>query len=73
MKRSRLLTARLRERVVVTLKSGQSFSGVLYSHDDKVLVLRDTAALEAADDKSNVPVDGELLVLWPDVAWIQKP
>lgn len=73
MKRSRILTARLREHVVVTLKSGQSFSGILYSHDDKVLVLRDVEALSTSQENPTVPVDGELLLQWSNVDWVQKP
>lgn len=71
--RSRVLTSRLRERVVVTTKAGDGFAGILYSHDDKALVLRDAAAVSAGDDKSDLPLDGELIVLMGDVAWIQRP
>jgi hypothetical protein len=59
--------------VVVTLKTGQSFSGVLYSSDNKALVLRDTAAIGAGERATDLPVDGELIVLLPDVAYIQRP
>jgi small nuclear ribonucleoprotein (snRNP)-like protein len=68
-----VLSALLLERVVVTLKSGESFTGILYSHDDKALVLRDTEAVGAGENRTNLPIDGELLVLMADVAWIQKP
>lgn len=71
--RSRVLSSRLRERVVVTLKTGQSFAGVLFSHDNKALVLRQAAALGAAEDKSDLPLDGEVIVLMADVDFIQKP
>lgn len=73
MKRSRVLTSRFRERVVVTSKDGAAFSGILYSADDKALVLRDASAVGAADDKSDIPLDGELIMLMADVAWIQRP
>lgn len=71
--RSRVLTSRLRESVIVTLKTGDSFSGVLYSHDDKALVLRGAEAIGAGEKKTNLPLDGELLVLMADVAWMQRP
>ena len=71
--RSRVLTSRFRDRVVVTTKTGDSFDGILYSADDKALVLRHASAIGAADDKSDLPLDGELIVLLPDVAWIQRP
>jgi small nuclear ribonucleoprotein (snRNP)-like protein len=70
--RSRVISSRLRERVIVTTKAGASFAGVLYSHDDKALVLRDTQALGAGDRSTDLPLDGELIVLLPDVAYIQK-
>lgn len=71
--RSRVLTSRFRDRVVVTTKTGDSFDGILYSADDKALVLRQASVIGAADDKSDLPLDGELIVLMPDVAWIQRP
>lgn len=71
--RSRVLRSRLRERVVVTTKTGHTFDGVLYSHDDKALVLRAASATGAAEDRSDVPLDGELIVLLADVDWIQRP
>lgn len=71
--RSRVLTSRFRDRVVVTTKTGDSFGGILYSADDRALVLRQASAMGAADDKSDLPLDGELIVLLPDVAWIQRP
>lgn len=70
--RSRVISSRLRERVIVTTKGGLAFGGVLYSHDDKALVLRETQALGAGDRSSDLPLDGELILLLPDVAYIQK-
>lgn len=71
--RSRVITSRLRERVIVTTKAGAAFGGILYSHDDKALVLRETQALGAGERSTDLPLDGELIVLLPDVAYIQKP
>lgn len=71
--RSRVITSRLRERVIVTTKTGEAFAGILYSHDDKALVLRETQALGAGERSTDLPLDGELIVLLPDVAYIQKP
>lgn len=73
MTRSRVLNSRLRERVIVTCKSGDTFSGVLFSHDSKALVLREAEALGAGENRANLPLDGELIVLLPDVAYLQKP
>lgn len=71
--RSRILASRLRESVLVTTKTGDTFSGVLYSHDTKALVLKQVQAVGAGDNQTNVPLDGELILLLPDVAWIQRP
>lgn len=73
MSRSRVLSSRFRERVVVTTKAGESFDGVLYSADNKALVLRQTAAVGAGENKTDLPLDGELIVLLADVAFIQRP
>lgn len=72
MSRSRVLSSRLRERVVVTTKTGQAFAGVLFSHDAKALVLRETQAVGAGENATDLPLDGELIVLLPDVAYIQR-
>lgn len=58
---------------MVTLKSGDSFDGVLYSADTSALVLRQAAAVGAGENKTDLPLDGELLVLLADVAFIQRP
>lgn len=71
--RDRILRSRLRERVVVTLKTGDAFAGILYSSDDKALVLREAMAIGAAGRREDLPLDGELIVLVPDVAYIQRP
>lgn len=71
--RSRVISSRLRERVIVTLKSGDTFAGVLFSHDDKALVLRESEALGAGENRTNLALDGELIVLMPDVSFIQRP
>lgn len=71
--RSRVISTRLRDRVVVTLKTGESFGGILFSHDTKALVLREATALGAGERATDLALDGELIVLLPDVAYIQKP
>lgn len=60
--------SRLRDQVIVTLKGGGSFAGVLLESDQKSLLL-----CQAVEVTENVPVDGELLVRWADVAYVQKP
>jgi small nuclear ribonucleoprotein (snRNP)-like protein len=68
-----VLTSRFRDRVIVTTKTGEAFRGVLYSADSKALVLRQTEALGAGERSTDLPLDGELIVLLPDVAHIQRP
>lgn len=69
----RVMKARMRHRVVVTLKDGGSFDGVLWETDSRVWVLRNAVALGAGDRDADVPVDGEVLVMVADVAYAQRP
>lgn len=69
---SGVVESQVRESVIVTLKSGDAFRGVLFEHDDRALVLRNAVALSAATQTMQ-PVDGELVVLWVDVAYLQRP
>lgn len=64
---------RICSRVIVTLKTGESFAGVLFEADGGALVLRDTSVIGAGENRSDLPLDGELLVLLPDVAFMQRP
>jgi small nuclear ribonucleoprotein (snRNP)-like protein len=70
---NRIIRSRLREKFVVTTKDGAAFAGVLYATDSKALVLRQAEALAAAEDKTNVPLDGEVIILLADVAYLQRP
>ena len=67
-----VIKTRLHYRVVVTLKGGSAFHGVLWEQDKQALVLRDAEALPG-QNQAPVPVDGELLVLLADVDYIQRP
>lgn len=69
----RLLRDRLRRKVLVTLKTGETFSGVLYEVDSESIVLRNAEAPDAGPRGATVGVDGELLILRPDVAFVQLP
>lgn len=73
MRASRLLRARLRHRVLVTLKSGEAWNGLLYAADAHVWVLRDVEAIGVGVNRTNLLVDGELLVLAEDIAYCQLP
>jgi small nuclear ribonucleoprotein (snRNP)-like protein len=69
-KRESALQGRMRREVIVTLKTGESFSGVMFERDAVVMVLRNAVDLQP---NAPVPVDGELLVRWAEVAYVQLP
>ncbi len=71
--RSKVITSRFRERVLVTTKTGSTFDGILYSTDDKALVLRQAAAVGQGENRADLPLDGELIVFVADVDFIQRP
>lgn len=71
--RDRLLRRRARQTVVVTLKSGLAFRGVLFDVDGRSLVLRNAEALEQGLNGSHVPVDGEVVMARSDVEFWQRP
>lgn len=64
------LRTRMKRDVIVTLHSEQSFSGVLFERDTVCLVLRNAVHLQP---QGQTPVDGELLVRWAEVAYVQLP
>lgn len=66
--RSWVWATRRRRRVVVTLKSGDGFSGVLAGVDRYALALRDAEKL----GDPNVPVDGEVIVQLADLKYAQR-
>jgi small nuclear ribonucleoprotein (snRNP)-like protein len=73
LNRSTVLRSRLHHRVVVTLKSGPTFDGVLCSADQEAWVLRSAHAISAGQPGANVPVDGEVLILTADIEYAQRP
>ena len=68
---NRVLRRRLRRKAIITTHAGQGFAGVLFEADRNAFVLRDAEAL--GDAGSRMGVDGELLILAADVAYIQLP
>ncbi len=67
-----ILRSRRRKQVVVTLKSGGAFEGVLYESDARSLVLRNATSV-ADPPAPGYAVDGELLLLWSEVLYVQIP
>jgi small nuclear ribonucleoprotein (snRNP)-like protein len=70
--RDRLLRRRARETVVVTMRSGATYKGVLFEADGKSLVLRNAEAWGHNGD-GRTAVDGELLLARADVEFVQRP
>ena len=66
----RLVRGVLRERFVLTLRSGEPFDGLLVDADAKTFRLVNAWAV---DGKNRVSVDGELFVPRDQVVYMQKP
>lgn len=66
-----VLPGRVHQQVILTLKSGDGYRGVLFEVDRHAVVLRNAEALNP--DGSRLVVDGELIVLRADVAYLQRP
>lgn len=70
MSRDRLLKRYLRERFVVTLKTGEAFDGLLDAWDDSTIEL---VNVHAVAEKTRVPVDGRIYLPRPQIAYMQRP
>lgn len=70
-RRDRLVRDLVRDRLIFTLSSGETFEGLLLDADDTTFVLGDAAQLSA--DNSRVPVDGQLYLPRLDVIYVQRP
>lgn len=68
-----LLATRRKRQVLVTLKSGESFAGLLMETDRDALVLRESTAIAYGKQAENVAVQGEAVILRADVAYMQFP
>lgn len=68
----RIIRDRLRRSVIVTLHDGQGFAGVLYEADSEAVVLRNAQALDVPD-RGTIGVDGEVLILRDEIAYLQFP
>jgi hypothetical protein len=69
-RRDRLVRQALRERFVATLRTGESFDGLLVDVDDKTYRFVDAFAL---DGTKRMSVDGELFLPRAEVTYLQKP
>lgn len=71
--RDRLFSSKVRELVIVTLKSQAAFRGVLYAYDERTLVLRDAEMMPGQLTAAPTLVDGEVLLARSEVDYIQRP
>lgn len=67
----RVVTDHLRERYLVTLKSGETFDGLLVDSDGRALVLAQASSVASGRDP--ILVDGSLILFRADVAYLQRP
>ena len=67
------VSKRVRQRLIVTLKSGESFAGVVLEADERAWVLVSAVVVAGADDRTDLPVDGEIILMTADIAYAQKP
>lgn len=70
MKADRILRTRTRRRVIVTLKTHEAFQGTVTEADTQSLVLQGCTYHEPGPDGGGTPVDGEVVVLLADVAYL---
>lgn len=70
---NRIMRLRHRRTVIVTLRSGHAFRGVLFDSDLTALVLRNAEALPGPPAPASVLVDGEVIILSSEVEFIQRP
>lgn len=69
-RRDSLVRQSLRERFIFTLRSSESFDGLLLDADDKTIRVGDAYALQGS---SRIAVDGELYLPRAELAYMQKP
>ena len=72
LSRASILSAAVRERVLVTLKSGEGFDGVLFRADRGSWELVQAKAFGVGDRGADVPVNGALLIPAENVAYAQR-
>lgn len=69
-RRDRIVREHVRERFVVTLKTGEGVAGVLIDADDNSLILADVTVFK---DDSKWSADGHVYVSRANIAYMQRP
>jgi hypothetical protein len=68
-----VLRRRTLKRLIVTLKSGAAFDGVLFDHDSEAWVLRNAVAVAQGENGRDLVVDGELVLMVNEIDFAQRP
>lgn len=66
----RLVRQLLRDRLVLTMRGGETFEGVVLDADDKTVKVADAYVL---GENSRTVVDGELYLPRAELAYMQRP
>lgn len=69
--RDRLLKKTLRNRYIITLKSGETFDGLLDDWDRQQIVL--IAASVVTESNARVKIDGDIRLDRVNIAYSQRP
>lgn len=67
-----ILKQSVKQRVLVTLKTGEGFDGLLFWADGKTWELVQAHAVGAGERGADVPVNGTLLIPAENVAYAQR-
>lgn len=67
-----ILKQTVKQRVLVTTKTGEGFDGVLFWADGKTWELVQARAVGAGQGGADVPVNGTLLIPADNVAYAQR-
>lgn len=70
-RRDRLMKRLARCRILVTLKTGEAFDGILWDIDRYTMVLADSKAYPA-NGGDPIPADGKVYLARSDVAYLQN-
>lgn len=70
MRKDRILKKLILERFIVTLRTGETFDGLLADADTKTIRLVSSYALSGKD---RVSVDGELFIPRDEITYLQRP
>jgi small nuclear ribonucleoprotein (snRNP)-like protein len=72
-RRDKILRTLVLAKFVVTMKTGETFEGLLQTFDESTLVLvRADAVTVTTTAETRIPVDGALYIARSDIAYMQR-